>query len=80
MGGKGMSMRRRDGGGDGMKTISDMTTCVGPFPVKKGDYVTLVAQYDLKKHPLRTSASGAAAADVMGMMGITFASKNGAPA
>jgi len=55
-----------------IKTISGMTTCSGPFPVKKGDTLKLVAEYDLSKHPLRTSASGGKASDVMGMMGVTF--------
>jgi hypothetical protein len=38
--------------GDSIKTISFMTDCAGPFPVKKGDTVTLRAVYDLSKHPL----------------------------
>ena len=33
-------------------TVSNMTDCVGPFKVKKGEYVQLRAEYDLKKHPL----------------------------
>jgi len=53
-------------------TVANMTDCVGPFKVKKGEFVQLRAEYDLKKHPLRTSTSGAKAADVMGMMGILF--------
>jgi len=55
----------------GIKTISAMTSCKGPFPVKKGDRMKLVAEYDLAKHPLRSTGSGKAA-DVMGMMGISF--------
>ena len=55
-----------------IKTISHMTTCVGPIPVKKGDTMKLVAVYDLSKHPLRQSASGGKAADVMGMLGVSF--------
>jgi hypothetical protein len=39
-------------GDSSIKTISYMTDCAGPFPVKKGDYVTLRAVYDLSKHPL----------------------------
>jgi hypothetical protein len=35
-----------------VKTISFMTDCRGPFPVKKGDNLTLRAVYDLSKHPL----------------------------
>lgn len=56
-----------------IKTISSMTTCKGPYPVKKGDTMKLTAEYDLHKHPLRQSASGGKAADVMGMMGVSFA-------
>jgi hypothetical protein len=33
-------------------TVANMTDCVGPFKVKKGEYVQLRAEYDLKKHPL----------------------------
>jgi len=55
-----------------IKTISSMTTCWGPFPVKKGDTLTLSAIYDLSKYPLRTSLSGSKQADVMGMYGISF--------
>ncbi|KAF2417726.1 hypothetical protein EJ08DRAFT_703302 [Tothia fuscella] len=54
-----------------IKTISGMTTCNGPFPVKKGDSLKLVAIYDLVKHPLRETGSGKAA-DVMGRMGVSF--------
>jgi hypothetical protein len=54
-----------------IKTISSMTSCVGPYPVKKGNTLKLVAEYDLIKHPLRSTGSGKAA-DVMGMMGISF--------
>ena len=33
-------------------TVASMSDCEGPFKVKKGDSVTLKAEYDLKKHPL----------------------------
>jgi hypothetical protein len=33
-------------------TVANMTDCEGPFKVKKGEYVVLKAEYDLKKHPL----------------------------
>jgi hypothetical protein len=56
-----------------IKTISSMTPCKGPMSVKKGDTMKLVAEYDLSKHPLRKSASGGKAADVMGMLGVSFA-------
>jgi hypothetical protein len=55
-----------------MKTIASMTACKGPFAVKKGDTMKLVAEYDLSKHPLRESAGGSKAADVMGMLGVSF--------
>jgi hypothetical protein len=76
MGGSGMAAGGHSHGGDGqssssIKTISKMTACRGPFPVKKGDTLKLVAEYDLAKHPLRSTGSGKAA-DVMGMMGISF--------
>jgi len=61
-------------GGAGIKTISFMSPCKGPYPVKKGDSMKLIAEYDLVKHPLRSTGSGKAA-DVMGMMGITFSAK-----
>jgi len=79
MGGSEMAGGHSHGGGGGggekssvgIKTISSMTSCRGPFPVKKGDTLKLVAEYDLSKHPLRDTGSGKAA-DVMGMMGISF--------
>jgi hypothetical protein len=33
-------------------TVSSMSDCQGPIKVKKGDSVTLKAEYDLSKHPL----------------------------
>lgn len=33
-------------------TVASMSDCEGPFKVKKGDYIVLKAEYDLKKHPL----------------------------
>jgi hypothetical protein len=75
MGGMGgMSHGGEGKGASGIKTISKMTACRGPFPVKKGDSLKLVAEYDLKKHPLRQTSSGKAA-DVMAMMGISFTKK-----
>lgn len=59
-----------------IKTITGMSTCKGPFDVKKGDTLTLAAVYDLKAHPLRVSLSGSKAADVMGMWGVSFSAKN----
>jgi hypothetical protein len=72
MGGKGKGSAASVGKSSAkIKTISSMTPCRGPFPVKKGDTMRLVAEYDLSKHPLRKTGSGKAA-DVMGMMGISF--------
>jgi hypothetical protein len=63
-------------GGDpdaNIKTISSMTRCEAvPIRVKKGDTMRLTAIYDLSKHPLRVSGTGKKAADVMGMMGVSF--------
>jgi len=56
-----------------IKTIASMTACKGPIAVKKGDTMKLNAQYDLSKHPLRTSVGGGKAADVMGMLALSFA-------
>jgi len=73
MGGHSHADSKDKGGDAAIKTISAMSSCVGPFPVKKGDYVTLTAEYDLKKHPLRKSVGGNEAGGIMGMMGISFA-------
>jgi hypothetical protein len=54
-----------------IKTISKITQCLGPYPVKKGDTLKLVAEYDLSKHPLRATGMGKAG-DVMGMMEVSF--------
>ena len=72
----GMGGHSHGDGGDkksstGIKTISSMTPCGGPYQVKKGDTMNLVAEYNLAQHPLRQT-SGGKAADVMGMMGIYF--------
>src|SRR6202000_2259838 len=45
----GMSHGTQDKDGS-IKTISGMSTCWGDWQVKKGDYLTGVAEYDLKKH------------------------------
>jgi hypothetical protein len=83
MGGMGMGGKGKSGAkgapaaaktASSIKTISKMTACRGPFPVKKGDTLKLVAEYDLRAHPLRTTGSGKAA-DVMAMMGISFIKK-----
>jgi hypothetical protein len=43
---------KRDAPKSGILTVANMTDCVGPWKVKKGDSVVLKAEYDLKKHPL----------------------------
>jgi hypothetical protein len=37
--------------GGNWQTVSDMTVCQEPFPIKKGDTLTVVAKYDLQAHP-----------------------------
>jgi hypothetical protein len=34
------------------QTISEMTVCSDPIPVKKGDNLTMAGSYDTIKHPL----------------------------
>jgi hypothetical protein len=34
------------------ETISGMTICPGPIKIKDGDYMSMIARYDLTKHPL----------------------------
>jgi len=67
----GMSHGTQDKDGS-IKTIAGMSTCWGDWHVKKGDYLTGVAEYDLKKHPLRKTAGGGKAADVMGLLTVSF--------
>lgn len=75
----GMARMKRDGPkAAGIKTITSMTTCKGPFPVNKGDTLKMAAVYDLKKHPLRVSLGGSKAADVMGMWGLSFSAAKSA--
>lgn len=33
-------------------TITGMSQCAGPIPVKKGDYMTMTTEYNLPAHPL----------------------------
>jgi hypothetical protein len=44
---------------DGTKwaTLSDMSMCADPIAVTKGDNITIVANYDTNKHPMRMSTS-----------------------
>jgi hypothetical protein len=32
--------------------INSMTLCPNPIPIKKGDNVSMISVYDVKKHPL----------------------------
>jgi hypothetical protein len=34
------------------ETIHEMERCVDPFPIKKGDNISVEANYDYVKHPL----------------------------
>lgn len=52
-------------------TISRMSDCLEPIPVKKGDYLRLEASYDTVKHPLRESEG--VKQEGMGMMYFNFA-------
>jgi hypothetical protein len=38
--------------GKAWETISRMTECFQPIPVKKGDKIKIEASYDTKAHPL----------------------------
>jgi hypothetical protein len=60
-------------GGTQWKTISSMSYCDGPIKVSAKDNLSMTVEYDLKKYPLRKSASGHEATGVMGMWSITFA-------
>ncbi|KAF2668043.1 hypothetical protein BT63DRAFT_426879 [Microthyrium microscopicum] len=64
-------------GADGKKwaTISSMTECNDPVPVKAGDKVTTVAVYDTDLHPLRHAAHGHGDAESMGVFFVNFAAK-----
>ena len=34
------------------ETISGMSLCPGPIKIKDGDYMSMIARYDLTQHPL----------------------------
>lgn len=51
--------------GSEIKTINSMSMCTDPISVKKGDNLSMEVVYDLKKYPLRKSASGQEAHGVM---------------
>lgn len=55
------------------QTITKMSTCPGPIPVKKGDNVVISAGYDTKEHPLRES--NGEDQENMGIMTFVFVGK-----
>jgi Stress up-regulated Nod 19 len=57
------------------ETVSEMGECSEPFKVKKGDNVTVIANYNLEKHPARQHAMGGMAEE-MGLMNFAFAVDN----
>jgi hypothetical protein len=61
---------------DGSKweSISSMSSCRDPVPVKKGDVMTIVSVYDTSLHPLRQSPNGHRMEE-MGIYTIFFATK-----
>jgi hypothetical protein len=52
-------------GGSEIKTINSMSMCTEAISIKKGDTLSMGVEYDLKKYPLRKSASGKEASGVM---------------
>jgi len=65
------------GGAKGENAIDEMSLCTTKgIPVKKGDIMTMMAAYDVSKHPVRHESHGMSSgmADVMGMFDIIFAS------
>jgi hypothetical protein len=48
----GGSSSDKDANGKAFATISHMTECTDPIEIKKGDKITLSANYDLITHPL----------------------------
>jgi hypothetical protein len=52
-------------GGSEIKTINSMSMCTDAISIKKGDTLSMGVEYDLKKYPLRKSASGKEASGVM---------------
>jgi len=54
------------------ETISQMTHCVDPFPIKRGDNITVEANYDFAKHPSRKQNGGMSDAEQMGIAFVAF--------
>jgi len=64
------------GGQKGAEAIDEMSLCTTkPIKVKKGDVLTMVASYDVSKHPVRheTKGMGGGMPDIMGMWDLIFA-------
>jgi len=60
--------------GKDWQTISNMSECVNPVKVKKGDRLSMKSFYNTYKHPLRES--GGEKMEEMGMFTITFVPSN----
>jgi len=54
------------------QTISRMTHCIDPFPIKRGDNITVEANYDFVKHPSRKQNGGMSDAEQMGIAFMAF--------
>lgn len=64
------------GGAKGENAIDEMSLCTtSGIKVKKGDVMTMTAEYDVSKHPVRheSHGMGAGMADIMGMFDLIFA-------
>lgn len=56
------------------QVITEMSQCIDPIPIKKGDILQMVSIYDNAAHPPRESAGGHhGEADEMGVFFINFA-------
>ncbi|KAF1812280.1 hypothetical protein P152DRAFT_449551 [Eremomyces bilateralis CBS 781.70] len=62
--------------GEKWETISNMNRCPEPIPIKKGDYITMTAVYDLKLHPLRTQGATSGGMEGMEMGGHSHRSRD----
>jgi hypothetical protein len=66
------------GGEKGAAAIDNMSLCtMKPINVKKGDVLTMMAAYDLSKHPVRHESHGMGSGmpDIMGMWDLIFAGR-----
>jgi len=67
------------GGEKGAQAIDNMSLCTTkPISVKKGDVLTMVALYDVSKHPVRHESKGMGSGmpDIMGMWDLIFAGRS----